>query len=193
MAGERLYTGQADPNQTEATTNNALGQIFTVSDSGRSAIGGGVWVESGVFRPWWSIWNRDTSTLLREGDITALGPSGTGWFYFNLADCTAGTTALTPLALSTGVNYQVVAWTSTTSGNQRYSDGGFSYPFGTSPLSTSGCVYGNNGDARSVFANNTGFTAGRFYTDVTLDSPSVFIPKRAIVGPSRAAQSRSRW
>jgi hypothetical protein len=172
VGGERLYTNEADPASREAIgTGNSLGEIFTVSQNGRTIVGGSSWVEEGVFFPWWQVWNKDTGVLLREGDITALPDKPfTGWLRFSLADLGAGTTPLTPLAPATSVNYIVCGWTGPQAGNQVFTAGGFAYPFGESPLSATGSVFGTNGQARDVMPNFTGFTNGRFYFDVTLES-----------------------
>jgi hypothetical protein len=200
VGGERLYTEQAGPASREVITGNFLGEIFTISENGRFVVGGASWVENGAFFPWWQIWSRLSTTLLREGDITALDPAahtspagGTGWFYFALADLTPGTTVLTPLPLVTGGGnvYQVGGWTPVgTPGNQVYTDAGFSYPFGVSPLAATGSVYGNPGDARSVYANNTGFTSGRFYFDVTLESSFIAARPFIVSVASRAVLDR---
>ncbi len=192
MGGERLYTGEAGPGSTEAIGGgNSLGQKFTISTNGRTVVGGASWVQAGVFFPWWQIWNKDTGVLLREGDITGLSPSGTGWFYFDMASLGAGTTVLTPLALSTGVNYIVNIWSGAQAGDQVYTDGGFSYPFGTSPLSTAGSIY-NNGQPRDVAPVFEGFTTGRFYADLTLDSPDNPRP-HITVAPSFAVTRAATW
>lgn len=193
--GERLFTGQADPVSTEALAGANLGQMFTVSANGRFVVGGATWIQAGAFRPWWQVWNKDTATLLREGDITALGGKPTtGWFYFNMADLTAGTTVLTPLSISTGVTYITSGWSAVQPGKlQTFTDGGFSYPFGISPLATAGSIYVDASPPRTTIPSATGFVTGRFYAaDVTLDGPAN-LPQRALVGVSRAAQSRSRW
>lgn len=192
MGGERLYTNQADPFSREAIAGNSLGEIFTISQSGRTIVGGGCWIENGFYFPWWQVWNKDTSTLLREGDITALpGKPTTGWFYFNTSDLGAGTTPLTPLPVATATNYIGCGWSGAQGGNQVFTDGGFSYPFGVSPLSATGSVFGTVGQARSVMPAFTGFVTGRFYFDVTLDSPDM--PRPPIVTPSPAVVRAGRW
>lgn len=193
MAGERLFTGQANPASTEPKAPGALGQIFTISTNGRFISGGSVWVEGGVFFELWQLWNKDTGTQLRSLDITSLSPASnvegggdTGWFRFNLTDLSS-----TPYGPSTGVNYIVNMWTASSGGSQVYTDGGFSYPFGTSPLSTTGSIYGVS-NASTDPPTFTGFTTGRFYADVTLDSPASVAPV-PLVAPSAAAIRAGSW
>lgn len=166
MGGERLYPGQADPGSTDliASTNRNLGQKFTCSQTGRYIVGGGIWVQANVYPERWQIWNKGTGVQLANLAMSTLNPSGTGWLYFTLAQLS--TADIGPL--DTATTYIVATWTPAGPGSYVFTNGGFSYPFGQSPLSTNGCIFRDNGTSTQI-PNDETFTGGRFYADLTLD------------------------
>ena len=186
MGGERLFPGQADPGSSAAISpdNRGLGQQMTITQAGRMVVGGGFWVQSGVYPERWQLWNKDSSTRLLDMALAALSPSGTGWRYFYFAEL--GLSPFGPLVV--GTNYIPATWTPSGAGNYVFTNGGFSYPFGQGPLSTTNPPIFRNAGTSAQVPNDATFSGGRFYVDVILDAG----PQVRVTG-SRAAQRSSRW
>lgn len=188
MGGERLYSdAELGPGSTDniAPDNRSLGQIFQCSQSGRFIVGGRVWVQAGVFPERWQVWLKSGAVNLADHALAPLSPSGTGWFAFTLASL--GAAPIGPL--TTATDHVVNSWTPSGAGLYVFRSG-TSYPFGMSPLSSSGPIFRNGGTSAQI-PNDETFTGGRFYVDVVLDTPGV--GPRTLVAPSQAAQRASRW
>lgn len=199
MAGETLYAGQAGPTASDSIgSGQSLGQKWVCSEPGRFIVGGASWVQAGVFFPLWQIWLKGSpSTIEIELDITSLDPAGntdpeggTGWFRFLFSELSEP-----PWPVPEDTVHIVNQWTGAQAGNYRYADSGFSYPFPPdSVLTTSGSIY-NNGQASSVPPIFEGFTNGRFYADLLLDSPAPPappVPPRRLFVPRNPVLLRGR-
>lgn len=186
MSGETLFDG-AVPNDGEAIggQNRGLGQIFQVSEAGRSIVEGAVYSFGGVVPSKYLIWDWGSSSLELDLDLGPLLPPTptTGWRWFTLP---------VPYEVPEDTDTLVSHWTAAQAGDYRFFTG-LTYPFpATGVLATSVAAY-ENGAAYTVKPSNTNFSGGGFGVDLKLDSPAAFRRPRIFTGPTRAAQQASRW
>lgn len=174
MSGESLYTSQTPASDDPDTGARAIGNRFTVSSSA-PATKGRYWIKTGglpATSALWQLWNEDTTTKLAQFDMSTLTglPSNDWCDWFTLSS---------PVSLSAGVNYIVCSFIQGSPG-YRYSDGGSAtFPFGTSPLSSSTGIYRNGGTSNQI--PNTTYGA-YFFSDLQLGSSAI-----AVTGTTAAA------